>query len=155
LNTRLEKWNLVAGTLGSVGVVLSLFYVAHETQQNTKAVKGQTAQELVAIQSRLDEWLESEERAEAWLVANETPEAVSEAKRFQIHRWVRNKLNLFEHIYYAQENGLLADELGASWSRSYLSMICRWPISKAVFIENRPFYGVDFYDYVVGEAECF
>ena len=158
----LDRLYKMGGIATPIVMLVSVVFVVLSMKQNTAAIQTATPQELVGIQIQLDDWLIDEDKVQWWLEVNtnftsdysQSELGPSSARKIQAARWVRNKMNLFEHIYFSNLDGALRDSVFEAWSISYADFICDWPVATHIYEENRKYYAVDFDQFVASRFDC-
>jgi len=122
----------IAETLGAVGVIASLVYLATQIRLNTRSVRGATYQTLIGVQGQTEGNLLYDGEAAA-IVHNGMQDLnrLSEVEAFRFNWFMGGVVSTFENAHYQLKNGMLSPdrwELQVEYLRFYLSMpgIRKW-----------------------------
>ncbi len=108
-----EALGAVAELIGAVGVIASLFYLAHQIRRSSSALEAATNQAIAnAAQERLVAVAQSPDLAEAFAKAVFSREALSKRERVQFEFFVRATFRGLENAYVQRREGLISEE---SW----------------------------------------
>jgi hypothetical protein len=120
-----EALAAVAETIGALGVIVSLVYLAIQVRQNTRAIRAQTYDSFVTQFRTWNEPMRADERmAERFHELIEDVESLSpEEQRHAIHV-LFDFARLAENLHYQHAEGMVSDAVWRGWEntfRAYLS----------------------------------
>jgi hypothetical protein len=147
----LDRFYKLGGIATPIVMLISVLFVVEEMQRNTSAIHTSTSQNLVALQIQLDEWTLKDAKVQWWLdnAGNELDGAEQPSVQMvQAERWVRNKINLFEHAYFSHLNGALNEKVFKGWNHSYTAFFCKHALAQGVFKKHKESYADDLIDHV-------
>jgi hypothetical protein len=108
------NWNAIgaiAETLGAVGVIASLVYLAGQIRQNTRSVQGATYQGLIADQRQAQGHLAYDgETSEIIRRGLQDSSQLSEADAFRFNWFMGGIVNTAENAMYQFQNGMLSPD---------------------------------------------
>ncbi len=111
-----EAVGAISATVGVLGVIISLIYVASQIRQNSRAVQATTAHSLaMAIGSFLDPFLADAALARAWMTASSDMNAVEDRYKPAILIASLKYLHLAEDIYLQNQNGMIDSVTWEGW----------------------------------------
>jgi hypothetical protein len=130
----------VSQLVAALGVILSLIFLAIQLQQNTKAVRATSIQNLVQILSATAQTaVDNEYLVPLMLKANSTTESLSAEERARLHFWFVMCIRRFEGVYFQKHWGLVDSAAIAGFERSNVSILARrrgrvfWEDAKGLF----------------------
>ena len=104
------NWEIIGATgewAGAVAVVLTLFYLARQIHQNTKATKtGASYSFNDSLSKQLGALRDDGDFADIWLRGGRDYEALNEVERVRFTSHVLDMLNLAEYAYQLEKQGL-------------------------------------------------
>lgn len=114
----------VSELVATIGVIISLVYVARQIRQNTRAVKGATTHAVTERQQTELHW--SHEIAGIFTKAIETPGELSSSEAWSLSEWLSSAIVMRQNEYRQYRLGLLEDEV---WNQSerVISMLLGFP----------------------------
>ncbi len=115
----LAEWGHLAEIFGAIAVVVSLVYVGLQLEQNTQAVRSQTAQQVLDAYSGGQLAVLASPVIAELLVKAEKAEELTPAEALQLDGWVHFMLGNWENAFRNRRNGLLEEELWVSWDAYY------------------------------------
>jgi hypothetical protein len=159
----MDGWQIaqtIATIVQTLVVVISLYFIWRQVQQQTKQVKQQTdlarianVQSLVSLSSPYNlELIKDPNMARFWVEGAEKFEDYCELDKFRYKQLLIWWLILHENIFYQKKEGLLDDNIFATWTRDLKLFIQkhrlehRWPDLEVAF-EHK------FREYVIGLIE--
>jgi len=108
-----EALGAVAELIGAVGVIASLFYLAHQIRRNSSALEAATNQAISdAAQGRLVAVAQSPDLAEAFAKAVFSRDELSKRERVQVEFFTRATFRGLENAHVQYRQGLISQE---SW----------------------------------------
>jgi len=129
----------VSQLVAALGVILSLIFLAIQLQQNTKAVRASSIQNLVQILSATAQTaVDNEYLVPLMLKANST-ESLSAEERARLHFWFVMCFRRFEGVYFQKHWGLVDSAAIAGFERSNVSILASrsgrvfWEGAKGIF----------------------
>lgn len=136
-----EAVGAIGETLGAIAVVVSLLYLAAQIRQNSRVVKGASAQAITqTIQSEL-RW--SSDMSEILVKVFEDPDSLSPVEAFKLGEWATAAMwaRQNEYIQYKQKlidetvwhgcRGILKNTFSIIWMRTWWQAF-----DKSVFSED-------------------
>lgn len=140
----------VADVTSAVGVIASLFYVAHQIRRNSSALEAATNQAISdSAQNRLLALAQSPDLGEAWAKAVFSRDALSSRERVQVEFFARATFRGIENAYVQHRQGLISKE---SWrgQEQLLRNFLRVPHLRRWWPGDRSQYEHTFAEYVDG-----
>ena len=136
-----EAIGAIGEIVGATAVVVSLVYLASQVRQNSRIVKGASAQSLTQnIQTEL-RW--SGDLGEIFLKVIEEPESLTKVEAFKAGEWataammvrqneyIQYKKNLIDQDFWESNIGIIRNILSIAWFRNW------WEnIDKAAFTSD-------------------
>jgi len=115
---RLNQW---LALVANIGVLIGVFVVAYELQQNTAVARAQaTFQVNASIDPAYRARAQNAELAKLILTGNNKPDELNEVESEQFAAWFRAEMNSAEALWFYYENGLIPEgEFGG-----YQTAIC-------------------------------
>lgn len=104
---RLQKWAQVAEITGAAAVVISLLYVGYQVRENTAATQSQTEMNLFGLSTELHAWYQDPAFVALVAKANADYDALSDAERMQLERFVMTGLDLWAYAWKSFQRGTL------------------------------------------------
>lgn len=146
----MEGWQIastVVTIVQTLVVVISLYFIWRQLQQQTKQVTQQTdltrianVQSLVGLSSPYNlELIKDPNMARLWVEGADKFESYDEVDKFRYKQLLIWWLILHENIFYQNQKGLLDADIYATWSRDLELFIIkhrlehRWPDLEAAF----------------------
>lgn len=142
--SRLRTYASLAEVVSGVAIVVSLLYVAYEFRR-TSTVSSREAEAVLYERGREANRLriESPGLAEIIVVAEETPESLSEADRLRFLAYQHDFFDTWEIGWDYHTSGILEDDAWASWDEWFSAEARRRPVF--AWTENRHhFTGAEF-----------
>lgn len=145
------NWDAVgalAESIGAIGVVASLIYLAAQIRQNTRSLEANTFHSLHhASIERLLVLAQNDELADRFVAGLVDPDSLSGARRFQFDVWMRANLKGYEDYFYQSQQSMLDPESWEAHSRTIQASVsppgfARW------WEQNRHLFREDFARYI-------
>ncbi len=137
-----EAVGAVAESVGAVGIIVTLIYLATELRRNTRSVGSATAQASSgSAQARLMA-LQTPENARVWRAGSSDPESLDADEQALFHLMLQSTFRGFEDQFHQHRAGLLASEHWDSYARAFLDMMQRpgfqrfWSQRREVFTKS-------------------
>lgn len=141
------KAQVIANIVQTLVVVISLYFIWRQVQQQTKQVRQQTdlarianVQSLVGLSSPYNlELIKDPNMARFWVEGAEKFETYDEVDKFRYRQLLIWWLILHENIFYQKQKNLLDDDIYATWSNDLEFFIAKhrleyhWPKLEAAF----------------------
>ena len=122
-----DALSAIAESLGAIGVVVSLIYLALQIQRNTSAIRANTAQQVTNRGGEIAESLAvNPEMGEIQRRGLFTPESLSTEEKFRFANIMNTIFRAYENMDYQRRIGLLDEEIWAGLD-SNLQKITRRP----------------------------
>jgi hypothetical protein len=147
----LEQAYYIGELVSVAGVIVSLVYVGKQLQQNTKAVRSQTAQNLVDSMFNIHNLVSSSDQMPTLVLkGNISPETLSGDEEVRMTFWMHTIFRTLELAYYQHKDGLLDDKLWQSFIRQYSNaMVVSFP--RRYWDERGFFYTEEFQEFISRE----
>lgn len=146
----MDGWQIaqtIAAIVQTLVVVISLYFIWRQVQQQTKQVTQQTdlarianVQSLVGLSSPYNlELIKDRTMARFWVEGAEKFESYDEVDRYRFKQLLIWWLILHENIYYQNQKGLLDEDIYATWTHDLEFFIEKhrlnhyWPELEAAF----------------------
>lgn len=125
--------------VATIGVIVSLVYVAVQIRQNTRAVRGATAHAVTERQQTELHW--SHEIADIFTKAIETPGELTSSEAWSLSEWLSSaivmrqneyrqfRLGLLEGEVWAQSEAVIMMLLSLPWARNWWDVVGRQQVS--------------------------
>ncbi|MDP5071754.1 MAG: hypothetical protein NWQ45_12735 [Congregibacter sp.] len=148
------KWETAREIFGVVVVVASLVFVGIEIRQNTSAARGQTRQELAALNQ---EWLIllsadaefSELFSRAWMRGEEiAPEEEARAEMMMVLNFRR-----LENVFFQYQEGLVDESALGSYGLQVKSELIELPRFRAWWSRWRNSLHPDFVEFIESQSD--
>ena len=137
---RVNQWlSLVA----NLGVVAGFVMVAFQLQQNTEAVRLQADAVTSGANVAAESAFMGENVAEAYAIAWQSPEQLTDAQMLQISGYLNTSLASIQYSYLQYVRGLLSDDEWADMEAFAVAQI-NWPFGRAHWLANKPWFNPDF-----------
>jgi hypothetical protein len=107
------KWSAIAEILSSVAIIITLGYLAIQTQQNSAAILASTRHQMLSADLQIN----SDAINNPSISISMWKEDLTTEEKVQLQYWLINLVRSREHQWFQLRDGLLDDEL---W-QSYLS----------------------------------
>src|SRR5260370_38464327 len=134
--------------IGTIGGVISLFYVAHQIRQNTHAVRSATAQ---AVHEHFASWyhLVAADDELSQIVANGLRDygSLSEKERVRFIATFMAFLSYSQNAFLKWREGLLTSPLWLGWGFVIMNLVCA-PGGKAFLKDRAYMFGDEFPRYI-------
>lgn len=143
----LKEYALAAEIVGAAAVVISLIYVGVSVNQNTNAVMVANHQALVSMDQNTTDWLRDPDLANAYLVANDGIDILSDVQRVQVGSYVAGKMNTWEFAFITRENGMMDVVIWEGWDGHFRSVL-RQPAGRSFWDNERGNFSASFRRYV-------
>lgn len=137
---RLNTWVSVAEIVSAIAVVISLFYVGLQVNQNTAAVQTTIYKEITATYGALQLAIIENEQFAGILVKAEEQVSLTPTETYRLETWIWFHMGNWEQAYLANKQGILKSDVWLGWDRYY-----KWWMSKPFFLtvyENNPVQGL-------------
>lgn len=138
----LEALGNLGDFLGSVGVLISLVYLAVQIRKSTETERAATYRAIVADFGHMNEALAGNpELTRLYVQALEDFGALTPTERAQASQVFYMNFRYFENMYYQSRKGYLEDEVWIGWKRLMLTYFARpgfqlwWRARRDVFSE--------------------
>jgi hypothetical protein len=142
-----QKAQAIATIVQTFVVVISLYFIWRQVQQQTKQVRQQTdlarianVQSLVSLSSPYNlELIKDPNMARFWVEGAEKFETYNDVDRFRFKQLLIWWLILHENVFYQKQKNLLDEDIFATWSHDLKSFIAKhrleyhWPKLEAAF----------------------
>ena len=142
-----QKAQAIATIVQTLVVVISLYFIWRQLQQQTKLVTQQTdlarianVQSLVGLSSPYNlELIKDRDVARFWVEGAEKFETYDEVDKFRHQQLLTWWLILHENVFYQKQKNLLDEDIFATWSRDLKLFIEKhqleryWPKLQALF----------------------
>lgn len=142
-----QKALAIATIVQTVVVVISLYFIWRQVQQQTRLITQQTnlarianVQSLVGLSSPYNlELIKDRDMARFWVEGAEKFEAYDEVDKFRHQQLLIWWLILHENVFYQKQKNLLDEDIFATWSRDLKFFIAKhrleyhWPKLEAAF----------------------
>jgi hypothetical protein len=116
-----EAIGAIGELLGSAVVFISLVYLAVQVRQNTRAIRSDTHQQWVTMNSAQNLLFpQSTEFATVFVKALNNPDQLTDVEQIQVHALVLNVMNTIEALYFQTMNGAIDNEFLESRQSSFL-----------------------------------
>ena len=115
------NWDAIGAigeTLGAIGVIVTLVYLAVQLKQNTKALRSNSWQAIQEAEQRFDDLFSRDPAiGDLWVRAsNGGLECLdSDAERFQFMSLAKQLIDQFQTHHYQYERGMIETELWKTW----------------------------------------
>ena len=125
----------VSELVATIGVIVSLVYVALQIRQNTRAVRGATAHAVTERQQTELHW--SHEIADIFTKAIQTPDELTSSEAWSLSEWLSSaivmrqneyrqyRLGLLEEDVWEQSEGVILMLLSLPWGRNWWEVVGR------------------------------
>ena len=143
-----EALSAIGELVGALGVVATLFYVALQVRQNTRAVRASTLNAITASHQAELRW--SSDIGPAMMNALHRPEAMSELDTHQVTEWMTSSFLARENEFSQHRQGLLDED---KWAQSEIvvQVIAGFPWFRQWWSEyGRQIYTAPFVEWVDG-----
>ena len=111
-----EAISAITDTIGAVGVVVSLIYLAMQIRHNTKAMMAQSAREAVAAMRDFNQsMIDDPEIARIFRMGAENLSSLNEDDRARFGHILFNFFKTAEELHYQYLQGTLDPEIWESW----------------------------------------
>ena len=135
-----EALGAIANLLAALGVIATLIYLAIQIQQNTKAVRSSSIQNLVqSLSTTAQAAVENKDIIPLLLKANTGAGALTEEERTQLHFWFIMSIRRFEGVYFQRNLGFVDAAVIEGFERSHIAILASksgqawWTTSKEIF----------------------
>ena len=129
--------------IGSVGVLVSLIYLAVQIRRNTDMARTSTYQSVVSDFGTLTNTVAaSPELAELLVRGQEDFASLTAGEKARISQLFFGCFHYFENMYYQHKNGYLDDDVWMGWKRLMLTYYQRpgyrawWQFRRSVFSDS-------------------
>jgi hypothetical protein len=140
---RLNRWMTLAANLG---VLVGIFLLLIELQQNTESAELQAAQSYVTFSHELDFRLVDDPSLIALLYT--PPEERTPEESGRIDRWYFGSLRTWENGYYLHTRGVLGDDLWAGQKAFMKDLLRGNDELRNYFQTNRKYFSESFAAYM-------
>ena len=137
---RINQWlSLVA----NLGVVAGFVMVAFQLQQNTEAVRLQADAVSSGANVAAESAFMGENVAEAYAVARQSPEQLTDAQMLQVNGYLLTSLTSIQYTYRQYVRGVVPDD---EWVAAVAFAVAQlnWPFGRAVWSTNEPWFDPGF-----------
>ena len=137
---RVNQWlSLVA----NLGVVAGFVMVAFQLQQNTEAVRLQADAVSSGANVAAESAFMGENVAEAYAVAWQSPEQLTDAQMLQVSGYLNTSLASVQYIYQQYVRGVLSDD---EWAAAQVFAVAQvnWPFGRAHWLANTRWFDPGF-----------
>jgi hypothetical protein len=134
----------VGSFVSAIAVLVSLLYLARQTQQNARHTRA-LIQQGRAVQSTENplRWAESETLADLYMRGNAGDRTLSRVEVMRYTMLIVSLFWYFEDQFHQHLDGLVTDDRFAG-TRMTLAIDFRWPGFRACWRQNRYLYGAQF-----------
>ena len=147
----LGEWANLGQIIGSIAVVLSLFYVAYQIRQNTNAVRSATAQ---AVHEHFAKWyhLLAADAALSQIATNGLRDysSLSETEKARFIATFMAFLSYSQNAYLKWREKSLSPALWLGWEQLIMNLVCA-PGGKAFWKERGYLFGDEFRQHIESE----
>lgn len=117
-----EALGAIAETVGAIGVIASLLYVAFQVRQNTRSVRTATYEALVRSSSDfLTPVLQDPELASSFEAAVADWGSIDAGRRSQVNYLFTQLFRLWENAFFQKQQGTLEPTLWEAWRHVMVS----------------------------------
>lgn len=136
----IEQLGNIGEFVGSVGVLISLVYLALQVRRNTETERTRTYQSVVSDFGQLNHTLAaSPDLSMLFVNAMEDFEGLSSAERARMSQLFYSSFRSFENMFYQNSRGYLEEDVWMGWRRIMLAYFHRpgfqswWRLRRDVF----------------------
>ncbi len=129
--------------VGSIGVLVSLLYLAIQIKKNTEAERVSAYRAIVSDFGHMNETLASNQGlTQTYVQGMEDFDALASGEKAQVSQVFYMTFRYFENMYYQHRRGYVEDELWKGWERIMLTYFARpgfqswWRARRDVFSES-------------------
>ena len=143
-------WNMVGAigeTLGAIGVIVTLIYLAGQLRQNTRAMRSSTYQTYSGLAMNISDYLA--QNAEMF-VRSDQKDGLSEADTLRFNMFAMKLFYQMETIYFHYKDGTVDRDIFDSRMRGFRQTFTTNPLMLAAWERHR---GLDLSDQFVRYAE--
>jgi hypothetical protein len=132
------NWDAVGASgewIGGLATIGTLFYLANQVRQSTRAARSSTYQ---AASAAITEWSlamsSNPAQTDNFFAAVQDPDAVDDATRSQIGLQLNGLFRNYENLFYQWRQGAISNEVWDGWSRQMCALFWSpgvqrwWPI---------------------------
>ena len=142
MNLSLDALGNLGDFLGSIGVLISLIYLALQIKKSTETERSATYRAIVADFGQLNQSMATDpELTVLFARALEDFDAADPSDKARVSQVFYMTFRYFENMYYQHRRGYLEAELWTGWKRLMLTYHSRpgfqswWRLRRAVFSE--------------------
>jgi len=146
-----EAIGAIGETLGAIGVIVTLVYLAAQLRQNTKALRSNSWQAIQEAEQRFDDLFSKDPAlCELWVRASEVGlECLdSDAERFQFTSLAKQLIDQFQTHHYQYERGLIETEMWQTWVTQFQDDVASHKGLREVIELRRPHLRPSFLEFV-------
>jgi len=146
---QLQKWALIAEIAGGIAIFVSLMFLVSEVNQNTRAIKAQTAQSAQQQLIDLSDFMFADPaRREASRILNQSGwSELDPDQRDLANISTRRRMYVYDNAYYQYLQGTLEEAMFTRYRRSVEGLVRRsW--FKEYWDGDSGVFSVPFVDYV-------
>ena len=109
-NTDWTKWSSIAEIVSSIAILITLIYLAIQTNQNTSALESATSQGMVEqiVQANMILVNNPEDIVEIFIKANNDPDSLTQAEIFRLYAVWDIWLGAWQNFYIQESLGTVA-----------------------------------------------
>ena len=146
---QLQKWALIAEIAGGIAIFVSLMFLVSEVNQNTRAIKAQTAQSAQQQLIDLSDFMMADPaRREASRILNRSGWSELDPDQRQLANIsTRRRMYVYDNAYYQYLQGTLEEAMFTRYRRSVEGLVRR-PWFKEYWDGDSGVFSVPFFDYV-------
>lgn len=113
-----EAIGAIGETLGAIGVIVTLVYLAAQLRQNTRALRSNSWQAIQDAEQRFDDLFSKDPAVcELWVRGSSDglQSLDNDAERFQFTSLAKQLIDQFQTHHYQYERGLIEPEMWETW----------------------------------------
>jgi hypothetical protein len=137
----------VAEALGSIGVIVTLFYLISQIRQNTSSLEASSLHALMNEAQQIADWAKDRKLAEVILKGLENPAQLDDVDRFRFSAYVSSTLAFWIDAFYQFRSGHFPEQQWRAQERDIVSVQSN-PGFRQVWLAQRSGCPVDFQDHV-------
>ena len=139
----LQNWAAIAEVVGTVAIIVSLIFVVHGLNQNTKALQVANLNQIYDRSDSLNSDLTSSPELAALYVAKVFGVEGLTAEEAQFAIVMRRELNQWEQFWYWNRDGVIDDIVWEDWDAYYAEHLSTH-FSEELWNGIRDYYHPDF-----------
>jgi len=139
----LRDWSAIAEIVGTVAIIVSLIFVVHGLNQNTKALQVANLNQIYDRSDSLNSDLASSPELASLYVEKVFGVAGLTAEEAQFAVMMRRELNQWEEFWYWYRDGVVSEDLWEEWDAYYVEHLSN-NFPKELWNGIRKYYHSDF-----------